>query len=491
MAELIDTKRDSKGQQYDNAELPRTLLDSLNEMRYKGEHCDVFLRVEGKIFPAHRLVLAASSSYFRAMFSRSSSFSEAVNSEVCLKGVDNRAVGQVLDYFYTGRLQFTHSNLENVLVLANLWDVPFLLCAIEDYLRRELLVSNCLSIQFLVNKHQSFSSSFHDFVDKFILNNFWDISHQQEFLLLSVEQLVEILRQDCLRVKSEEMVFEAALRWLKHEPCTRKHFLTEVFREVRFGLLPSPYLTDRVLREELVQFDSKCRDSVLQVLQFGCNKDLDLLSKKRYSEALYVFCGSMNYTCTELNRKCRKLDLQSVQYFDFAMDNTHPKDFSPIFISSCHVVSLDQFIYFIRIGKQNVVKRFDRSSMEWADPPAVSLSSENVECSDHDSTYSISCTCQQFIYIVGGKCYRRLDTASNLWQMLPFPSHEHYRPGVCSIGNDIYVIAGCDKFSQEATNHVERFDTVNQTWKMLLPLPTARWGAGATVMNNMIYVVGG
>ena len=199
----------------------------------------------------------------------------------------------VLDYFYTGTLEFSHLNFENVLILANLWDVPFLMSSCENFLQQELDVSNCLGLQFLVKKHQTFPSSFEAFVDKFILNNFMDICNQQEFLSLSVCRLVELLRNDLLRVKSEEIVFEAVLRWLEHDRCSRKQSTAELFREVRFGLLPSSYLTDRVLREDLVQQDSECKDLVSQVLQqASLDLDLDLQPlRKRKIDALYVFGG--------------------------------------------------------------------------------------------------------------------------------------------------------------------------------------------------------
>ncbi|KAG1927981.1 nucleus accumbens-associated protein [Pimephales promelas] len=48
-----------------------TVLDSLNEQRLLGQHCDVAIMVNGQAFKAHRAVLAASSLYFRDLFSGS------------------------------------------------------------------------------------------------------------------------------------------------------------------------------------------------------------------------------------------------------------------------------------------------------------------------------------------------------------------------------------------------------------------------------------
>ncbi|MEQ2198297.1 hypothetical protein XENOCAPTIV_010820 [Xenoophorus captivus] len=48
-----------------------TVLGSLNEQRLLGHHCDVSILVKGQAFKAHRAVLAASSLYFRDLFSSS------------------------------------------------------------------------------------------------------------------------------------------------------------------------------------------------------------------------------------------------------------------------------------------------------------------------------------------------------------------------------------------------------------------------------------
>lgn len=44
------------------------LLARMNKLRKAEQLCDVTLKVEQTLFPAHRLVLAAASDYFSAMF---------------------------------------------------------------------------------------------------------------------------------------------------------------------------------------------------------------------------------------------------------------------------------------------------------------------------------------------------------------------------------------------------------------------------------------
>ena len=52
----------------------KSILTTMNNLRKSNTLCDVMLKVEGQDFPAHRIVLAACSDYFCAMFTNGVSF---------------------------------------------------------------------------------------------------------------------------------------------------------------------------------------------------------------------------------------------------------------------------------------------------------------------------------------------------------------------------------------------------------------------------------
>ena len=54
---------------------------SLHEMRRSEEMCDVQILVENACFSTHKLILAACSPYFRAMF-RANNFDESTSKEI-------------------------------------------------------------------------------------------------------------------------------------------------------------------------------------------------------------------------------------------------------------------------------------------------------------------------------------------------------------------------------------------------------------------------
>lgn len=51
-----------------NEKIYKTLFQNINNLRKNKELCDVVLKVEDQEFYAHRIILAACSDYFCAMF---------------------------------------------------------------------------------------------------------------------------------------------------------------------------------------------------------------------------------------------------------------------------------------------------------------------------------------------------------------------------------------------------------------------------------------
>lgn len=54
-------------------------------------------------------------------------------------------------------------------------------------------------------------------------------------------------------------MFEACMRWVKHDVEKRKEHLPELLSLVRLPLLTPLYITDRVRNEEHIRFSIQCR----------------------------------------------------------------------------------------------------------------------------------------------------------------------------------------------------------------------------------------
>ena len=107
-----------------------------------NELSDVEVVVEGRRFPAHRVVLAAGSPHFRAMFTRT--FSESRQSSIELHEMPADGFQGVLAFLYSGELALSDSNSEAVLLAADRCEVLGLVNICCNFMLGRTSWQNCL-----------------------------------------------------------------------------------------------------------------------------------------------------------------------------------------------------------------------------------------------------------------------------------------------------------------------------------------------------------
>jgi len=95
-----------------------------------------------------------------------------------------------------------------------------------EFLKRQLDPSNCLGIRAFADTHSC--RELLRIADKFTQHNFQEVMESEEFLLLPVGQLVDIISSDELNVRSEEQVFSAVMSWVKYNVSERRQHLAQV-----------------------------------------------------------------------------------------------------------------------------------------------------------------------------------------------------------------------------------------------------------------------
>ena len=115
------------------------LLSKCAQFRDEGQFIDVRLKVCEDIFPAHRIVLAANSDYFHAMFTDGMKESNQEVIELKNESISPDAFKILMDSIYTGDLNVNEENVFGVLAVADHLQVSSVAKLCCDFMLIELI----------------------------------------------------------------------------------------------------------------------------------------------------------------------------------------------------------------------------------------------------------------------------------------------------------------------------------------------------------------
>jgi len=196
-------------------------------------------------------------------------------------------MGLLIEFCYTSKIVIDETNVQTLLpagwcsslyhIFTSLslcisccwWRLFWLACLLQldeiqekccEFLKRQLDPSNCLGIRAFADTHSC--RELLRIADMFTQHNFQEVMTSEEFLLLPVGQLCDIISSDELNVRSEEQVFNAVMAWVKFAIAERRLYLSQVLQHVRLPLLNPKFLVGTVGSDLLIKSDESCRDLV-------------------------------------------------------------------------------------------------------------------------------------------------------------------------------------------------------------------------------------
>lgn len=246
---------------------------SFQNFRIHSKLLDVVISVDGKRIPGHRVFLAATIPFFHAMFTNDMRESNQAEITITAENIDGRAFESLIDFSYTGLIRITSSNVQQILVAASYLGLQKVCDACSEFLKIRLQPNNVLGIK-------SFAESLScpnlvTAAKKFIEKHFETVSKSDEFLQLTVDEVVDIISKDDLNVRGEETVFEGVIQWVKYDVSKRESEMPKLLTQVRLPLLTPQYLTDFVATESLIRGSHACRDLLDEA------KDYHLMPERR------------------------------------------------------------------------------------------------------------------------------------------------------------------------------------------------------------------
>lgn len=443
------------------------ILEKLRHQRIDGKYCDMVLCVEGKTFKAHRNVLAACSPYFDTMCN--SGFEEEKHNMATIECVTADAMEQILDYMYTGQISITSENVDVILQGAD----PFLMSQLKEYCYRFLTqnmdASNCFVVRHLADLY-----GFIDLYERskmYIRNQFMQVAQNslEDIIRLNFEEILEIIKDEDIRVEKEETIYELVIAWVKFDVERRSRFFLELLKHVRLPQLNRNYLINIVEKEPLVFDNDECVKLLLD-------------AKHQTDTTRHSYCSDSPVL------KPRKGRLQDVviitggiseegplsECFGYVMEENRwtPLPPLPVELRFHAAAELNGSMYVVGGSSNglvtNAVHVYDPNINLWKS--AANLP-EPLE-------YLSVVACNGYLYALGGIRWDKVqqtvyeyDRDHDCWKKVSDMPTPRYNMQVAVIDNRyIITTAGRDRH-RRPVKLVERYDTYTDEWSSLTPIP--------------------
>ncbi|OCT73811.1 hypothetical protein XELAEV_18032775mg [Xenopus laevis] len=495
----------------------QTLLqDGLKDMLDHNNFIDCVLKIQGKEFPCHRLVLASCSPYFRAMFL--SDLEESKKKEIDLEDVDPDVMGKILHYIYTSEIEITEKNVQDIFSVANMFQIPSIFTVCVSFLQKKLCLSNCLAIfrLGLLLDCPRLAVSARDFVcDRFNL-----IARDSELYELSPDELIAVISSDSLNIEKEEDVFEVVMKWASKEKEKRTKALPVIFESIRFCLIPQDYIKNKVEKHELVKPNKELLKK-LQIVKDAQEGKLPSLKKKTSAKASEGKDGEqvVNGELDEEEEALPGILNDTLRFGMFLKDmifmisDTGAVAYDPS-ANECFFASLSAQIpknhvslatkenqlfvagglYYNEESKEEPLSsyflQFDHLDSDWLGMPPVPSARCLFGLGESENS----------IYLIGGKelkegeqmldsvlCYDRPSFKWGESDPLPYKVYGHT---VVSHDNLVYVLGGKGN-EKKCLKRVCVYNPKKFEWKDLAPMKTGRSLFGATVHKGKIFIAAG
>lgn len=239
------------------------LQDGLKELLNENKFVDCTLKVGDRSFPCHRLIMAACSPYFREIFFTEDGKEAENTKEVVLEDVNPSILDMIIQYLYSANIELTDDNVQDIIAVANRFQIPSVFTVCVNYLQKKLSLSNCMAIfrmGLVINCPRLAVAARNFIADRFEL-----LYKDEEFLKLAAHELFAIIGGDSLNVEKEELVFEAVMAWVRHDK-ERTKVLKDAFNCIRFRLLPETYFKDKVETDEIIKANPELQ-KMIQVIR--------------------------------------------------------------------------------------------------------------------------------------------------------------------------------------------------------------------------------
>ncbi|CEF64344.1 BTB/POZ-like domain and Coagulation factor 5/8 C-terminal type domain and Galactose-binding domain-like and BTB/POZ fold domain and BTB/Kelch-associated domain and BTB/POZ domain-containing protein [Strongyloides ratti] len=269
------------------------VIEKLSHLCFSESLSDVTLSISGTKLPAHKMVLASRSDYFKSLFN--SGMKETVSSEVVLHENNIQALKICLKYLYTGKIDFHSMSIDmaiDIFIISNKYAFEDLEELCTKYFKLNIEEKNICSLLMVCLAYDL--KEVENLVLRYIDKHGNDILNLPEFLDIPGHCVENIISRNSF-LADEENIFITIQKWLSVSK-ERESFKECLTKHIRLPLLSIECLFGPI------------RDSKL----FDANDILDAI-KEKYEKSY-----------TNLNHRCfvkKEYDVMLNRYQIISGDN--------------------------------------------------------------------------------------------------------------------------------------------------------------------------
>ena len=454
------------------------MMKRLDVQRRNDHFRDVILEVgsgdDHARLKAHRIVLCAASPFFYNALN--SDMKEKKEGVIRLENTSKAVIEELLGYLYTGYVHVTQHNAFDLLQVADFLVIPSLKETSSNFIARTLSSSNCILAYYSAAKYQC--RELQKEARDFICTHFTSVVEQEDFLNLSVEELEKWISSDEIRVRGEEDVFQAIVKWLQEKKCRQREMFFELFRSVRLVYISRNYVFKEILPHPLVKNDERCTSVILDAM-----KDVSSGSEECYFAQAPRNCLRTAVDCLVVSRENRTICYLPTEnkWYELADQSDH--------LVQLYTMCASYGKLYVNNYYQQIIERYDPVVNSWASVTPLSDASVPLRC-------VALVNFQGFLYVIGGKigdepvnCVHRYNPDTNLWQEAASMSIFRSSLSAAADKDTMYAIGGRTK--RQLLDVVERFDPKTNSWCRVASILEKKRYPHAAILKGKVFLFGG
>ncbi len=417
------------------------MLARLSQIRDSVDFCDVTFCVEGRRFPAHRVIMVASSQYFSGMFG--ANFRESSMQDVKIEAITAEAFEQIISHVYNSRVELTVDNVRNVYEAADMLQYDSVKTNATNFMNNQIRHDTCVDYLLVAKRYLLTELEKNSLVH--ILKHLEAVAQTAQFGDLPMAILKDILDSQELTC-DENVVLEVLCNWLTDNPETTDNEKNELIDCVRIALLEREGL-DILRTKEDILGEENIQRLQTQLLDFLVDSKEQPLKTGKFALPRGPTCLVVMGGISEQNRVGKNMAIFTMDHGSMTADP--PEKYTlplPFHSSNGQVVTVGNTMFLIG-GKDhasgrklNTIQKLDALTGLW-----VQLAPMKYARSGHVAVRLGDC-----ILVIGGfgangyllKSVEEYNIAQNIWETKHDFPKRIANMAACTFLGKIYVSGG-------------------------------------------------